>query len=139
MKHKTLIAAWLVASLFAGTAAGQNQPQQDRLQMLAKRSYLSSLNSEHACIRNSTIFRVMQYRAAYPQDDLRPFVKALREMSVKDASPQNRLYAFVACTFLENEKLWQAAGKPPKQEDGKEAYFARLQGILQSNEAVAKE
>jgi hypothetical protein len=139
MSTKTLLIVWLFAGLLGATAAHAGTPQPDKLHMRAKRGYLLSLASEHACIRNSTIFFVMQYHARYPQDDVRPFVKVLRDMSVKDAVPQNRLYAFIACTFLENERLMRIAGLPPKHEGDKEAYFARLHEILQMSEALAKE
>ena len=79
----------------------------------------------------------MQYQTRFPQEDVRPFVKALRGLSQNDPSPQIRLYAFLACTFLENEKLLQAAGVPPQREDEKENYFMRLQEILHNHEALA--
>ena len=138
MIRKILTLALLAAGLI-GAAAGEDLPDQIKLQKRAKQNYLLALQSEHACIRNSAIFRVMQYRAHFPQEEVQPFVKVLREMSMKDASPQNRLYAFIACTFLQNEKLQRTAGAPPKLEEDKEAYFARLQGILQSDEALVKE
>lgn len=130
MFSKTLAAAWLVAGLMGATAVRAGNHEPGKLQMRAQRSYLLSLSSEHACIRNSAIFWVMQYRARFPQDDVGPFVKALRGMSMNDAFPQNRFYAFMACTFLEGDKLMQAAGLPPRQEDEKEKYFARLHEIL---------
>jgi len=139
MSRKILITIGLVAICLAGSATAQDNSGQNHLQTLARRSYLFALNSEHACIRNSAVFRVLQFHAVFPQEEMKTFVKTLREMSVKDASPQNRLYAFIACTFLENENLMKAAGAPPEKEDEKEAYFTRMQGILQSNAALARE
>jgi hypothetical protein len=136
MIRKMIVAAWLLAALIGGAAAKDNMAPQTK-QKIAKRNYLLALNSEYACIRNSAIFHVMRYQARFPQDDLRPFVKLLREISRNDPSPQNRLYAFLACTFMENEKLMQAAGVPPAQEDEKDLYFVRLQKILLNHEALA--
>lgn len=136
MIRKMTVMAWLLATLMGCAAAKENLTPPAK-QKLAKQNYLLALNSEYACIRNSTIFHVMKYQARFPQDDLRPFVKLLREMSRNDPSPQNRLYAFLACTFLENEILLQAAGVPPKQEDEKEIYFAHLQNILLNQETLA--
>lgn len=139
MIRKLLKSSLLVAGLLGCAAATDGNLQHAQLQLRARRNYLWSLSSAHASIRNSTVFRVMQYRASFPQDDMQPLVQALREMSMKDASSQNRLYAFIAVTFLENENLLRVAGAPPKEEDEKEAYFARLQNILQSNAVMAKE
>jgi hypothetical protein len=136
MIRKMIVIGWLLATLIGGAAAKDNMTPQAK-QKLAKRNYLLALSSEYACIRNSAIFHVMRYQARFPQDDLRPFVKSLREMSQNDPSLQNRLYAFLACTFLENEKLLQAAGTPPKQEDDKDIYFVHLQKILLNQEALA--
>ena len=136
---RNLLTIALLATGLIGAATGQESLEQAKLQIHAQRNYLASLESEHECIRNSAVFRVMQYRARFPQVDLQPFVKALREMSEKDSSPQNRLYAFLACTFLENGQLLQAAGAPPKQEDEKHTYFLRLQGLMQGNHALARE
>ena len=135
MIRKMTVMAWLLAILIGGAAAKDNVPPTK--QKIAKRNYLLALNSEYACIRNSAIFHVMRYQARFPQDDLRSFVKVLREMSQNDSFPQNRLYAFLACTFLENATLLQAAGVPPKQEDDKDVYFVRLQKILLNQEALA--
>lgn len=139
MTRKLLTSTLLMAGLLGCAAATDGTLQRDQLQARARRSYLWSLNSAHAGIRNSAVFRVMQYRASFPQDDMQLMVQALREMSMKDASSQNRLYAFIAVTFLENENMLKAAGVPPEREDEKEAYFARLQNILQSNAVMAKE
>jgi hypothetical protein len=139
MIRKIFITSLLMAGLFGGTAEAQGDFQQAKFRALAKSSYLWCLSSEHPAIRNSAVFRVMQYRMSYPQEDMQPFVKALREMSLKDASSQNRLYAFLACTYLENENLLKAAGAPPEFEDEKQAYFTHLQRILQDDVAVAKE
>ena len=136
MIRKMFIAAWLLAA-FIGGAAAQEKMTPEALQKLAKHGYLLALKSEFTCIRNSAIFQVMQYQTRYPQDDMRPFVKALRELSQNDPAPQNRLHAFLACTFLENAKLLQAAGAPPQGEDEKSLYFVRLQEILQTNAALA--
>jgi hypothetical protein len=136
MIRKMIVIAWLLAT-FVGSAAAQENMAPQTKQRLAKHGYLLALKSKYACIRNSAIFQVMQYQTRYPQDDMRPFVKALRELSQNDPAPQNRLYAFLACTFLENEKLLQMAGVPPKGEDRKIVYFVRLQEILQNNSALA--
>jgi hypothetical protein len=137
MMRKTLIMAWLLASLI-GCAAAKGQLWSNK-QSVAKQNYLRALNSKHACIRNSAIFQVMQYQARFPQEDLRSFVQRLRELSVKDASPEIRLYAFLAFTFLENEELLAAAGAPPKSEEEKEAYFERLQKILHGHDLLARQ
>lgn len=137
MIRKMTVMAWLLAALIGCAAAKENMAPPTK-QKIAKRNYLLALNSEFACIRNSAIFHVMRYQARFPQDDLRPFVKLLREMSRNDPSPQNRLYAFLACTFLENKTLLQAAGVPPKQEDEKDGYFEHLQKILLNHEALAR-
>lgn len=136
MIRKMLIIASLLAA-FIGGAAAQETMTPPTKQKLAKHGYLMALKSEYTCIRNSAIFQVMQYQTRYSQDNMRPFVKALRELSQNDPAPQNRLYAFLAVTFLENERLLQAAGAPPKGEDEKSLYFARLQEILQTNAALA--
>jgi hypothetical protein len=136
MIRNMIVTAWLLA-IFIGSAAAQENMTPQTKQKFAKRSYLLALKSEYACIRNSAIFHVMRYQERFPQDDLRPFVKLLHGLSQNDPSPQNRLYAFLACTFLENAKLLQAAGVPPKGEDGKSVYFVRLQEILQNNVALA--
>lgn len=136
MIRRMLIVAGLLATLIGGAAAQEKMTPQ-ALQKLAKHGYLLALKSDLTCIRNSAIFQVMQYQTRYPQDDLRPFVKALRELSQNDPAPQNRLYAFLAVTFLENARLLQTAGQPPKSEDQKSLYFARLQEILQNNAALA--
>jgi hypothetical protein len=138
MIRKMTIMAWLLAVLIGGAAAKDNMAPPAK-QKIAKRNYLLALNSEYACIRNSAIFHVMRYQARFPQDDLHPFVKVLREMSQSDPFPQNRLYAFLACTFLENATLLQAAGVPPKQEDDKDIYFVRLQKILLNQEALVSQ
>ncbi|MGH7600212.1 MAG: hypothetical protein ACREOI_27980 [bacterium] len=138
MTRKMTVMASLLAALIGCAAAKENIAPQTK-QKLAKRNYLLALKCEHASIRNSAIFHVMKYQARFPQDDSRPFVKLLRGMSQNDPSPQNRLYSFLACTFLENEKLLQAAGVPPKQEDDKGIYFVRLQEILQNHEALASQ
>lgn len=136
MFRKLIVMNWLLAACI-GSAAAQDNMALATKQKLAQRSYLLSLKSEHTCIRNSAIFQVMQYQTRFPQADLRPFAKALRGLSQNDPSPQIRLYAFLAVTFLENEKLLRAAGVPPQREDEKEMYFARLQEILQSNQTLA--
>lgn len=136
MFRKLIVMSWLFAACL-GSAAAQEGMTPATKQKLAQRSYLRSLQSEHACIRNSAVFQVMQYQTRFPQEDLRPFVKVLRGLSQNDPSPQIRLYAFLAVTFLENEPLLRAAGVPPQREDEKEMYFARLQKILQSHQMLA--
>src|SRR5262245_46911051 len=139
MTRKLLLSFLLIASVLGCAAVADGNLRQTKQQLLARRSYLWSLNSEHAGVRNSAVFRVMQYRLNFPQDDMQPFMKALREMSTKDTSSQNRLYAFIAVTFLENEELLKAANAPPNEEQEKEAYFTHLQNILQNNAVVARE
>ncbi len=136
MIRKMIVIASLLATLIGSAAAQENMPPSAK-QKLARRSYLLALKSEHACIRNSATFQVMKYQTSFPQDDMTLFVKSLRELSRNDPVPQNRLYAFLAHTFLENQRLLSAAGAPPKGEDEKEIYFVRLQEILHSNETLA--
>lgn len=136
MTRKFIIMSWVLAALL-GSAAAQESMTLTAKQKLARRGYLQSLKSEHACIRNSAIFQVMQYRARFPQDDMSLFIKSLRDLSRNDSTPKNRLYAFLACTFLENQQLLLTAGVPPKGEDEKEIYFNRLQRILHTNETLA--
>lgn len=136
MTRKLIIVSWVLAALF-GSAAAQENVVPAAKQKLARRGYLVALKSEHACIRNSAIFQVMQYQARFPQEDMSLFIKSLRDLSRNDSTPQNRLYAFLACTFLENQQLRLTAGAPPKGEDEKEIYFNRLQKILHSNDTLA--
>ncbi|NUO82179.1 hypothetical protein HUU05_19075 [candidate division KSB1 bacterium] len=110
--------------------------EEPQKQQVAKRNYLTSLQSKHEGVRNSTIYRVLQYKAAYERDDCSAFLKRLQEMSLNDPSPKNRVYAFLACALLQDAKL-RAAAKPPEWEEEKDAYFASLQELLQRQWAVA--
>lgn len=132
MKRKLFLAAILCLGCAAQLQATQSEKQQ-----VARHNYVLALNSEHDGVRNSAIFRVLQFKAAYPQDACADFVKRLQEMSLQDASVRNRMYAFLACALLQDAKLF-AAALPPHAEDEKEAYFANLHQVLQQGHDVAR-
>ncbi len=128
----------LLSALLCLGCATQFHGGEPAKQQAAKRNYLALLQSEHEGVRNSTIFRVLQYKAAYPQDDCRDFLKRLQEISLNDPSTKNRVYAFLACTLLRDAKL-MAAAQPPLTEEEKETYFAGLQEVLQQHWIAARE
>ena len=137
MNRKLFLTGLLVMSL-AGHVAAQETASSASKQQLAQQGYLTCLRSDHEGVRNSTIFRVMQYAALFPKDDLSPFLQELREISLNDPSPRNRLYAVVAYTILENVELRKEMEAPPRNEEEKEAYFGRLHEFLQNHQMVAK-
>lgn len=132
MKRKLFLAAILCLG-----CAAQLQGAQSEKQQVARDNYVRALNSEHDGVRNSAIFRVLQFKAAYSQDTCADFIKRLQEMSLRDVSVRNRMYAFLACALLQDENLF-AAAMPPRSEDEKEAYFANLHRVLQQGHDVAR-
>lgn len=125
----------LAAALCFGSATPSHGWPAEK-QQVARQNYLSALNAKHEGVRNSAIFRVLQYKAAYPQDDCRVFIKRLQRISLNDSSVKNRMYAFLACAFLQDGKL-PAEAQPPQTEDEKDGYFAELQELLQRRVSVA--
>ncbi|MEK7730048.1 MAG: hypothetical protein AAB354_16700 [candidate division KSB1 bacterium] len=120
----------VLAALVCFGCAAQLQGARPEKQQVARRNYLAMLNSKHEGVRNSTIFRVLQYKVAYPQDACSDFLKRLQQISLNDPSAKNRSYAFLASAALQDAKLLRRA-QPPEFEDEKEAYFARLHDALQ--------
>lgn len=110
--------------------------RENETQRAARQNYIFALSSEHEGVRNSAIFRVLQYKAAYPQDDCSAFIKRLQQISLDDSSVKNRMYAFLACALLQDAKLF-AAALPPQSENDKDAYFAGLHNVLQKESSVA--
>lgn len=130
-----MIRILLLAAVLCSGCAGQLHSAESAKQQVAKRSYLALLKSEHEGVRNSTIFRVLQYQAAYPAADRSDFIKRLQQISAQDPSAKNRMYAFLACALLQDEKLL-AAAIPPAAEEEKEAYFARVHEVIQLQSSV---
>jgi len=131
MSFALLVSVCLNAAAFAGDS---NKCRQE----LARSNYFASLSSPHDGIRNSAIFMLMQYRLRYPDDDYAPFAKRLREMSLNDPYPKNRLYAFIVWTLLENTDMMKTAAAPPRSEDAKDAYFAQLHELIQNHQVLAQ-
>lgn len=131
MKRKLFLIVMLCFACAARLYGRENEKQQ-----AARQNYIFALNSEHDGVRNSAIFRVLQYKAAFPQDACADFIKRLQQMSLQDASVKNRMYAFLACALLQDAKLF-AVALPPHSEDEKEAYFASLHEVLEQGPGIA--
>lgn len=128
----------ILSALLCMAGAAQLHSGEPTKQQVAKRNYLNSLQSEHEGVRNSAIFRVLQYKAAYPEDDCNDFLKRLQWMSLNDSLAKNRMHAFLACAVLQDAKLL-AAVQPPSLEDGKDEYFAGLQDAMQRQWIATRE
>lgn len=124
----------LAVLLCLGCAAHLQAAELDK-QQAARRNYLTLLQAQHEGVRNSTIFRVLQYKAAYPNDRCADFIKRLQHLSLHDASAKNRMYAVMACTLLQDPGLLKLA-PPPSAEEQKEDYFAGVHAVLQKETNV---
>jgi len=124
----------LLSAGIIGCAAPRMRNTPLSQQELACTAYLDGLSSENDGVRNSMIFMVMQYCSRYPQEDVAPFLKCLRNISQKDTSPRNRLYAFIVHTYLQNPGLMKLAGEVPKGEDKKDEYFTQLYRIIEKRD-----
>ncbi len=125
----------LLAALLCLGCAANLQTAEINKQQAARRNYLSLLQAQHEGVRNSTIFRVLQYKAAYPNDRCADFIKRLQHLSLHDVSAKNRMYAVMACTLLQDAALLKLA-PPPLAEEEKETYFAGVHAVLQKHTAI---
>ena len=108
-------------------------------QQLAVKAYAATLQSEHQSVRNSAIFRTMQLHARFPELDISPLLVELQKLSSTDESLTNRLYAFLAMSFLTDSTLKARLVAPPQSEEDKDEYFAQLQQIYASVGMIAAE
>lgn len=106
-------------------------------QELAVKAYAASLQSEHQSVRNSAIFRAMQLHARFPDLDISPLLVEMQKLSSSDESLTNRLYAFLAMSFLTDSTLKARLVEPPQSEEDKDDYFAQLQQVFASVGMIA--
>ena len=79
----------------------------------------------------------MQLHARFPEYDISPLLAEMQKLSSSDVSLTNRLYAFLAMSFLTDSTLRARFVEPPRSEEGKDEYFAQLQQIIASAGMIA--
>lgn len=82
---------------------------------------MNSLNNKNCGVRNSTIFMLVQFKKKHPEENFKPFIKKLNEMSNEDSMIQNRLHAYLAAVCLEKPTLMYFVS-PENYEDPKEFF-----------------
>ena len=118
--------------------AAQTSIDVEKKKKMAEKGYLASLKFDNANVRNSAIFRVMQFHHRFPDYDMQNLIAQLQTMSLNDQSARNRLYAFIAMTYLSDFRFCRVAETPPKLEAQKDEYFLKLQNMLNDQTLTAQ-
>lgn len=124
---KTFYVILMLALIGANASVAEYTPEYLKM---ARQNYLAALDSENPGVRADAIFQILKFKVRYPQENFRPFIKKFEKMSQQDACLQNRLYAYLAETFLENQAM--ASQIDPQKYANAPAFFTEMLGDLDS-------
>jgi len=124
-----LFAILMFALIGVGAGFGAEMYSPEYLKM-ARQNYLVALDAENPGLRADAIFQVLKFKVRYPDENFRPFIKKFEKMSQQDDCLQNRLYAYLGQTFLENQAM--ALQIDPQKYVNAPAFFTKMLGDLNS-------